>query len=186
MNKRIKVTGISGSLREESYNKKVLKAAVELKPEIMDIEIADIGGIPLFNEDVQQKGFPEEVNILAQQISGSDALLIVTPEYNYSVPGVLKNAIDWLSRVPEKPLNGKPAAVMGASSGMGGTMRAQYHLRQTAVFLNLLLLNKPEVMIAKVKDKFDDKGYLTDEPTKKQIAKQLEALLNWTMLVKGT
>ncbi len=143
----LRVLGISGSLRRQSYNTAALRAAQELAPPGMRIETADISAIPLYNEDVRERGFPPAVEVFREQIRRADALLLVTPEYNYSIPGVLKNAIDWASRPPEQPFAGKPAAVMGASPGFTGTARAQYHLRQAAVFLDLRLLNRPEVMI---------------------------------------
>src|SRR5579859_2585336 len=125
-----KVLGIAGSLRKGSYNKLALRAAVELKPADMEIESFDIAPIPLYDEDLRERGFPPVVQDLREKIRSADALLIVTPEHNYSMPGVLKNAIDWASRPPQQPLNGKPAAIMGASTGRLGTARAQYHLRQ--------------------------------------------------------
>ena len=141
----IKILGISGSLRKGSFNTAALRAAIELAPEGVTIIEADISDIPLYNEDVNAQGRPPSVERFRQQIRDADALLFVTPEYNYSVPGVLKNAIDWASRPPEQPFAGKPAAIMGASPGVIGTARAQYHLRQIAVFLDLKVLNKPEV-----------------------------------------
>src|SRR5690606_14643975 len=141
----IHVLGISGSLRQHSYNTAALRAAMALAPAGMRIEAADIATIPLYNEDVRDQGWPAPVERLREQVRAADALLFVTPEYNYSVPGVLKNAIDWVSRPPEQPFAGKPAAVMGASPGRLGTARAQYHLRQSMVFLDVRLLNRPEV-----------------------------------------
>ena len=125
-----------------------LRAAVELAPAGMTIETFDIAPIEPYNEDVKQKGFPPPVQELRDKIRAADALLIVTPEYNYSIPGVLKNAIDWASRPPDQPFQDKPIAIMGASPGRLGSARAQYHLRQCFVFLNALILNTPEVMIA--------------------------------------
>ena len=145
-NPTLRVLGISGSLRKGSFNTAVLRAAVELAPAGMSIGVADLQEIPIYNEDVRAKGFPDPVQRLRDAIAAADALLIVTPEYNYSIPGMLKNAIDWASRPPSHPFAGKALAIMGASGGMGGTMRAQYHLRQVAVFLDMHLLNKPEVV----------------------------------------
>ena len=175
----IEVVGIAGSLRKGSYNKATLRAAVEMAPQGMTMEPFDIGPIPVYNEDVKQQGFPPPVEELRERIRRADALLIVTPEYNYSIPGVLKNAIDWASRPPEQPFDGKPIAIMGASPSMLGTARAQYHLRQCFVFLNALVMNKPEVMIAQASQKFDDRG-LTDGPTREIIEKQLAVLVDWT------
>src|SRR5579872_2790914 len=175
----MKVLGIAGSLRAGSYNKLALHAALELKPANMDIEIADIAGIPLYNEDVKVQGFPAAVQELGERIRAADALLICTPEYNYSMPGVLKNAIDWVSRLPDQPFNDKPAAIMGASTGRLGTARAQYHLRQTAVFVNLHILNRPEVMIAGAAKAFDADGRLMDDGARKLIAELLVNLAAW-------
>src|SRR5215467_378930 len=160
------VLGICGSLRASSYNKAALRTAIELKPPGMTIETADIGSFPLYNEDVRAQGFPPPVERFRRQIAAADALLFVTPEYNYSVSGVLKNAIDWASRPPEQPFAGKPAAVMGASMGSTGTARAQYHLRQIGVFLDLYFLSRPEVLIATAQDRFDSNGRLIHEPTR--------------------
>jgi chromate reductase, NAD(P)H dehydrogenase (quinone) len=175
----VQILGICGSLRQASYNRGLLRAAVELAPADARIETADISAIPLYDEDVREKGFPAAVETLRRQVSAADALLIVTPEYNYSMPGVLKNAIDWVSRPPDQPFDGKPMAMMGASMGNGGTMRAQYHLRQTAVFLNMHLLNKPEIFVARAQDKFDAEGKLTDESTRKYVGRLVADLATW-------
>lgn len=175
----VKVLGIAGSLRKGSYNKLVLRAAVELKPADMTIESFDIAPIPLYDEDVRERGFPAPVEQLREKIRAADALLIVTPEYNYSMPGVLKNAIDWASRPPSQPFDDKPVAIMGASTSRLGTARAQYHLRQTAVFLNMHLINKPEVMISGAASAFDATGRLTDEGARKFIAELLVNLADW-------
>jgi len=181
----ITVLGICGSLRKASYNMAALRTAIELKPPGMTIETADISAIPLYNEDVRAQGFPPPVETLRQQIKAADALLFVTPEYNYSMSGVLKNAIDWASRPPDQPCDGKPVAIMGASMGMTGTARAQYHLRQSCVFLNMFPVNKPEVFIAQAQNKFDAQGKLTDETTRKFIADLMTALAAWTKRLKG-
>jgi chromate reductase, NAD(P)H dehydrogenase (quinone) len=175
------VLGISGSLRKGSYNTAALRAAQALTPPGMTIESFDIAPIPVYNEDVrQQQGLPPSVEELRERIRAADAILFVTPEYNYSIPGVLKNAIDWASRPPEQPFAGKPVAIMGASPGMLGTARAQYHLRQCFVFLNALPLNKPEVLIAQANRKFDEEGNLVDDATKTFIGNLLTALGDWT------
>jgi chromate reductase, NAD(P)H dehydrogenase (quinone) len=176
----VKVLGICGSLRKGSYNHAALRAASELLAEGMSLTVADIADIPLYNEDVRQAGFPPTVQKLREAIAAADALLFVTPEYNYSMPGVLKNAIDWASRPPDQPFNGKPVAIMGATSGLWGTSRAQYHLRQSCVFLNMLPINKPEVLIAQAQNKFDAEGRLTDQTTRDLIAQLLVALRDWT------
>jgi chromate reductase len=177
----VHVLGLCGSLRQGSYNRMALNAAAELLPNGMTMEIfGALDGIPPYNEDIKQQGFPLPVQTLRDKIAAADALLIVTPEYNYSIPGVLKNAIDWASRPPNQPFDGKPIAIMGASPGMLGTARAQYHLRQCFVFLNGLVLNRPEVMIAQANTRFDEQGRLTDEATRKFIGDLLASLGDWT------
>lgn len=180
----IKVLGISGSLRRASFNTAALRAAVGMAPAGMTIETFDIAPIPVYNEDVKEQGFPEPVQQLREKIRAADALLLVTPEYNYSVPGVLKNAIDWASRPPEQPFNDKPIAIMGASAGALGSARAQYHLRQCFIFLNAPVLARPEVMIGQAGQKFDGSGKLTDETTAKFIGDLLTALADWTLRLK--
>ncbi len=178
--KTLQVLAISGSLRKSSYNTAALHVAKALAPADMTIEIFDLSPIPLYNEDVKAAGFPPSVQQLRDKIKAADALLFGTPEYNYSMSGVLKNAIDWASRPPDQPFNDKPVAVMGASPSALGTGRAQYHLRQSCVFLNMHLLNKPEVMIAAAHTKFDAQGDLTDEPTRGFIRELLVNLAAWT------
>jgi len=163
----------------------LLHAAEELAPEGVSCESYDIGRLPLYNEDVRTQGFPAPVEELRGKIRAADALLFVTPEYNYSMPGVLKNAIDWASRPPDQPFDGKPAAIMGASPGMLGTARSQYHLRQSCVYLNVLPVNQPEVFVAAANNKFDANGRLDDEPTRKAVAQLMQALVNWTVRLKG-
>src|SRR5258708_5640859 len=160
------ILGISGSLRKGSYNSAALRAAQELAPAGVTIQIADISQIPLYNEDVRAAGLPPQVERFREQIRAADALLFSTPEYNYSTSGVLKNAIDWASRPPDQPFAAKPAAVMGASMGPTGTARAQYHLRQMGIFLDMRFVNRPEVMIGTAQDRFDAQGSLTHEPTR--------------------
>jgi chromate reductase len=178
----VRVLGISGSLRKASFNTAALRAALELAPAGMEIEMYQgLGAIPPYDDDVRaDQGFPPPVQDLRDRIKAADALLIVTPEYNYSVPGVLKNAIDWASRPPEQPFDGKPIAIMGASPGALGTARAQHHLRQSFVFLNAHLLNKPEVMIGQATTRFDAEGRLTDETTRGFVQGLLVALKAWT------
>jgi chromate reductase, NAD(P)H dehydrogenase (quinone) len=178
------VLGIAGSLRAGSYNRALLRAAATLLPEGMMLETAEIGDIPLYDADLEAKGIPEVVKQLKMKMAAADAVLIATPEYNYSIPGVLKNAIDWVSRAPDPPLTGKPAAIMGASMGMMGTVRSQLHLRQVCVFLNVLLMNKPEVLVARAQEKFGADGTLTDEPTREAVRKLLVALRDWTLFVQ--
>jgi chromate reductase, NAD(P)H dehydrogenase (quinone) len=174
------VIGISGSLRKGSFNTAALRAAQGLAPEGMTIEVAEIGDLPLYNDDVRAAGFPPPAERLRAQIAAADAVLLVTPEYNYSISGVLKNAIDWASRPPSQPFEAKPVAIMGASPGLFGSARAQYHLRQMLIFLNAMPVNRPEVMIGQAQNKFDADGNLTDEPTREFIRKLLVALRDWT------
>jgi chromate reductase len=175
----IRVLGISGSLRQGSFNSAALRAAQELVPEGLAIDFFDLSPIPFFNDDVYQKGFPPPVQDLRRRIKEADALLIATPEYNYSVPGVLKNAIDWVSRPPDQPFDGKPIAIFGASPSFTGTVRAQYHLRQMFIYLNGLILNRPEVFITAAHTKVDAQGRLTDEATRKHIGALIEGLKAW-------
>jgi len=181
----LNVLGISGSLRKASYNTAALRAAQELAPEGMSIEIASIAEIPHYNGDVQALGFPTAVTALGDKMRAADAVLIASPEYNYSIPGVLKNAIDWLSRLEHQPFIGKPIGMIGASMGILGASRAQYHLRQSFVFLDALPMNKPEVFIAQAQNKFDADGRLTDEPTRGFLRTNLTALARWTRLVQA-
>jgi chromate reductase, NAD(P)H dehydrogenase (quinone) len=175
----VRILGIAGSLRRESYNRAALRAATQLVPEGATLDIFELDGIPGFNQDEEQHP-PAKVVELKRRIRETDAVLIVTPEYNYSVPGVLKNAIDWASRpYGDSAWSGKPAAIMGASIGTIGTARAQYHLRQMFVFLNVFPINQPEVMIGNAAERFDAQGNLTDETTKDFIRQLLHNLVDW-------
>lgn len=180
MSSPLTILGIAGSIRKQSFNRAALRAAQQLAPSDARIEIFEIDGIPGFNQD-EEENPPEKVAKLKERIRAADAILIVTPEYNYSVPGVLKNAIDWASRpYGDSAWEGKPVAVMGASIGSLGTGRAQYHLRQSFVFLDMYPLNRPEVMIANAASRFDEQGNLTDKDTRDRIRQLLEALVEWT------
>jgi chromate reductase len=180
MSNRVRILGLAGSLRRQSYNRAALRAAVQLAPQDAAVEVFELDGIPGFNQDEEQNP-PAKVAELKQRVRSADAILLVTPEYNYSVPGVLKNAIDWASRpYGDSAWNGKPVAIMGASIGTFGTARAQYHLRQTFVFLNMFPINQPEVMIGNAAERFDAQGNLTDEPTKDHIRRLLQNLVQWT------
>lgn len=182
----IHVLGFAGSLRQKSYNRAALRAARELLPEGMSLEIFDIAPIPPFNEDVEAQGYPEPVQQFKARIAAADALLISTPEYNYSMPGVMKNALDWASRpIATTPLSGKPVAIMGVTTGPWGTARAQLHLRQSCVYFNAHPLNRPIVQIDRAERKFDAEGQLTDEPTRQLIRSLLEALATWTRKLRG-
>jgi chromate reductase len=180
MSKPIRILGIAGSLRRASYNRAALRAATELVPEGAAVDIFEIDGLPGFSEDEEQNP-PAKVVELKRRIRESDAVLFVTPEYNYSIPGVLKNAIDWASRpYGDSAWSGKPAAIMGASLGAIGTARAQYHLRQVMVFLNMFPVNQPEVMIGNASERFDKEGNLTDDATREFIRQLLQNLVEWT------
>lgn len=183
----VKILGISGSLRKASFNSAALRAAQELAPEGVQLTIhAGLRDIPPYDDDVRTgEGYPPAVKALRAAIKDADALLIATPEYNYSTSGVLKNAIDWASRPPEQPFDGKPIAIIGASGGLFGTARAQYDLRKMFVFLNGHVLNKPEVMIAQAATKFDADGRLTDETSRGLIAQQLAALRDWALRLRS-
>ncbi|KJH66529.1 NAD(P)H-dependent FMN reductase [Chromobacterium violaceum] len=178
----IKVLGICGSLRRASANMGLLRHAASCLPAGMELQIADLSEVPFYNADLASK--PAPVARLLEQIGEADALLLACPEYNYSMAPALKNALDWASREPEnKLLAGKPVAIMGAGGGMG-TSRAQYHLRQTCVFLDLLPLNKPEVFANAFAGGFDGDGNLTDERLQGLVAQQLEALRAWALRLK--
>src|SRR6476619_39807 len=180
MENKIKVIGFAGSLRSGSYNRSLLHAAKDLMPSNSILEIFDIADIPLFNQD-HEINMPKQVKDLKLKIRKSDAILIATPEYNYSVPGVLKNAIDWASRpYGDNPFDGKPVAIMSASIGMLGGARAQYHLRQMFVFLNMYPINGPEVIVTFAQDKFDTQGKLIDESTQMFLRQLLQRLADWT------
>lgn len=176
-----RILGIAGSLRRKSYNLALLRAATELAPPGMSIEIYErLGEIPPYNEDVREVGRPEPVVRITEAVRAADGILIATPEYNYSMPGVLKNAIDWVSRPPqESPLRNKPAAIMSASTGISGGMRAQLHLRQSFVFTDTPAMLRPEVIVPKAAERFDEAGRLTDEPTRKFIASFLVDFSRW-------
>ena len=180
MNQPIRILGIAGSLRRKSYNRAALRAAQQLVPQDAVLDIFELDGIPVFSEDDERQP-PVKIVELKKRIREADAILFVTPEYNYSIPGGLKNAIDWASRpYGDNAWNGKPVAVMGASLGTLGTARAQYHLRQVFVFLNMLAINQPEVMIANAAQNFDAEGNLTNETTKNLIRQLLANLVGWT------
>ncbi len=181
------IMGLAGSLRRESYNRALLRAAADLAPAGAAVEsFARLGEIPPYNEDTRLRGLPDPVAELWQAVAGADALLVATPEYNYGVPGVLKNALDWVSRPPaETPLRHKPVAIMGASTGNFGTVRAQFALRQTFQFVESYVLLKPEVMVFRAAERFDDAGELTDETTRELVAQQLDALVAWARRVSG-
>ncbi len=179
MNPRIRVLGFAGSLRQGSLNHALLRTAVELAPAELEIETYDLSSIPLYNADVEAAGFPESVQRFKGRIAAAEALLIVTPEYNASVPGVLKNAIDWATRPSkESPFFGKPAAVMGAG-GLLGTVRAQRHLRDILQARNIAVMPRPELWVTRASEKFDAGGRLTDEATRQAVGALLVAFVDW-------
>jgi chromate reductase len=184
MDKQLLILGFAGSLRIGSYNKALLRAAAELLPKEARLEIFDLEGIPPFNQELEAS-MPERVKEFKAKIKAADAVLIATPEHNYSVPGVLKNAIDWASRpYGDNSFEGKPAAIMSASTGMLGGARAQYHLRQIFVFLDMHPVNKPEVFVNFAAQKIDQQGNLTDETTGKIIKQLLDSLIALTKRLK--
>ena len=174
-----KVLAISGSLRRGSFNSSLLRAAKELAPNGMHIEIYEgLREIPPYDNDVHEKGDPVIIRALKASIAAADGLLIATPEYNYGIPGVLKNAIDWVSR-PENPMNGKPTAIMGASPGNFGTVRAQLALRQSFLFTNNAVMSRPELLVFGANKRFSESGKLTDEDTKRFLLEFLQAFEQW-------
>ena len=183
--KNLSVLGICGSLRKGSFNRAALNTAIELRPAGMTVTVADISRIPLYDEDVRAQGFPPAVETFRQQIKAADALLFACPEYNYSMSGVLKNAIDWASRPPDQPFAGKPIAMISAAAGMAGGARSQLHLRQSCVFLDMHPLNKPEVLIFQAQNKFDANGKLTDDVAHGLIRDLMAALAKWTRQVQS-
>lgn len=181
----IRVLGLSGSLRRQSLNTALLRAAAELAPAGVTVEIVDLAALPFYNQDIDGADAPAAAIDLRARLKAADAVLLASPEYNYSIAPVLKNALDWASRpYGQSVLDGKPAALLGVGGGMG-TSRAQYHLRQVGVFLNMHIINKPEIFVVNAPGKFDDAGRLVDEPTRTLVAQQLTALRDWTRLLQA-
>jgi chromate reductase len=184
MAEQIRILGIAGSLRKASWNRGTLRAAQQLCPPGATIEVFELDGIPGFNQD-EERNAPPRVVELKERIRKADAILFVTPEYNYGLPGVLKNAIDWASRpYGDNAWNGKPAAIVSAAMSMGGGVRAQYQLRQSFVFLNVDAVLQPEVAIGNGTERFDEQGNLKDETSKKLIGQLLKALVEKVKLLK--
>ncbi len=185
MEHTFKILSISGSLRQQSCNTGLLEAAVALAPPGCRMEIFDLSVLPFYNEDYENP-LPPPVVAFKKKIREAEALLIATPEYNYSIPGVLKNALDWASRpYGDNAWHDKPLAIMGASPAIQGTSRAQYHLRQVCVTLNMHPLNQPEVLIGNYADKFDAQGKLIDVKTQQKITDLLKALVDWANRLKN-
>lgn len=183
MTEPLNIAGICGSLRRGSYNRATLAAAQELAPGGVTIDIIDLHDTPLFNQDVEAEGWPAPVQALRDRVAAADAVIFAVPEYNYSVPGVLKNAIDWLSRPEGKaPLNGKPCTIIGATPSMIGTARAQMHLRQIVFYNAMPLLPTGEILIGRAMDKFDEAGRLTDEDTRKRLGDLMAKFTDWARL----
>ena len=176
----ITVLGFAGSLRKDSYNRALLRAAVEAAPEGMRIETFDLAAVPLYNYDVEAAGDPDGVAAFKQAIRAADGVLMVTPEYNHGVPGVMKNAIDWASRPPKgAALDRKPVGVIGASPGITGSARGQSQLRQAFEFTNSYAMPQPELLVFRASEKFDAEGRLVDESTREHLASYLAALGAW-------
>lgn len=182
----IRVAALCGSLRRASYNAAALRYAIKVAPAGMTITPAEIGDLPHYNDDIRAEGYPPAAGRLRQALSEADAILFVTPEYNFSVPGVLKNALDWASRPPNPPFDSKAVAIMGVSGGQVGTARVQYDLRKMMVFLNAFPVNKPEVFINFAANKFSEDGELTDETAQDLIKKLLISLQQWTLKLRGS
>jgi chromate reductase len=180
----IRLVGVSGSLRAQSYNSAALRAVTSLLPEGMSFAIASLIELPFYNSDVEQQGLPAAVQSFRREIAAADALIFAIPEYNFSIPGVLKNALEWLSRPPDPPANGKPCALFGASVSPLGTARGQFHFRHVCVSLNLVPVNTPHVDIAAAKDKFDSAGRLVDPASLDQLRELLVQLQNLTIRLR--
>lgn len=186
MSDEIRILGIAGSVRKDSYNRAALRAAQQLVPPGATLELFELDAtVPGYDQDAEQNP-PAGIVRLKEALGRSDAVLFATPEYNYSIPGILKNAIDWASRpYGQSAWAGKTAAIMGASIGAIGTARAQYHLRQVLVFLDMQAVLQPEVMIGTASQRFDDQGNLTDDKTRELIGKQLQQLVKLTRQLRA-
>ncbi len=170
---------INGSLRKESFNRKLALAAQEALPASVASELFELHSIPLYDGDVEAAGLPQSVVTFREKIRAADGVLIAMPEYNFSISGVLKNAIDWASRPPDQPFDKKPVAIMGASVGIFGTIRGQAHLRQVFLFLNSYVMGRPEFLLGQNVQKFDAAGKLTDEKSRELLGKFVEAVVAW-------
>ncbi|HEX7945389.1 MAG TPA: NADPH-dependent FMN reductase [Phenylobacterium sp.] len=176
----VSVLGVAGSLRKASFNRALLRAAVELAPATLQIETFELDAVPLYNGDVEAVGDPPGVAAFKQAIAAADAVLFVTPEYNHGVPGVMKNAVDWASRPAGRaPLGGKPVGIIGASPGMTGSARGQSQLRQAFEFTDSYCMPQPEILVFRAHEKFDAAGVLTDEPTRTYLGRYLSAFETW-------
>jgi chromate reductase len=177
---KLAILGISGSGRKRSYNSALLEAAKQLLPENASLEVADISRLPLYNQDLE-RDMPEVVKEFKKRIRCADTILIATPEHNYSITAVLKNAIEWGNRPPrDASWSGKPAAIISASTSLRGGARAQLHLRQIMVDLNMYPINRPQLLVANAKDKFNEDLQLTDEESLQTLRDVLTSLVEWT------
>ena len=182
----IKVLALRGSLRKGSFNNALLAVAQELCPAEMVIEVhPPLSDIPPYDDDVRLAGYPSTVQALRGAIAAADAILFASPEFNYGLPGVLKNAIDWVSRPPSQPFGGKPAAVMSGSIGNIGGVRMQHQLRQTAVSVDLAMMPRPEMAVPSIQQKFDAELKLTDEETRKHLTQFLQGFARWVTKIKS-
>jgi chromate reductase, NAD(P)H dehydrogenase (quinone) len=181
----MEILGICGSLRKKSYNLAALRAAAEVMPSGMKLTIRRFDDVPLYNADVQDIGFPAPVIAMSEAMKKADGLLFASPEYSYSVPGVLKNLLDWLSRLPEPPFKHKPVALLSATGGPLGGSRSQYELRKILGGMEALVLLRPEVFISMNESRFDREGRLIDENTRKILATQMTAFEAWIRKMSG-
>lgn len=180
------ILGIAGSLRRASMNRGLLRAAQEMKPDGVDIEVFELHRIPLYNDDENQENPPEVVVTLKEKIRAADALLIASPEYNHSLSGVLKNTIDWASRPPpQSPLRHKPVAIMGVAAGPSGTIRSQLALRVVLGSVESYAMLKPELLIPHGASKFDMDGNLVDQELRERVRHVVESLVGWAQLLRG-
>ncbi|MFU8813615.1 MAG: NADPH-dependent FMN reductase [Balneolaceae bacterium] len=176
----MKIVAFAGSLRKESLNKALLRAAKELAPDGLEIELFDLAGIPLFNADLEAEGDPQRVAEFKEAIREADGLLIASPEYNHGMTGVTKNAIDWASRpAKDMPISGIPAGILGASPGITGTARSQDQLRLSLKSLNVFCMPVPEMLVFRAHEKFNENGVLTDETTRKYLKRYLDSFEEW-------
>jgi len=182
---QVSILAFAGSLRKDSYNKSLLRAARDLAPETMKVEFFDLEGIPFFNADVEAEGDPDYVKKFKKAIRKADGILVATPEYNYGMSSVVKAAIEWSSRPPEDaPIEEKPVGIMGASTSLTGTARSQNHLRQSFAYTNSYCMPYPEILVYRADEKFDDEGNLTDEETLDFLETYMEAFHEWVLKFK--
>ena len=184
MAEEVVLAGIAGSLRRGSFNAALLREAQSLAPADVRFDIVDLAELPLYNRDLEDDGFPAPVEEFRRALAAADGLVVATPEYNYSIPGVLKNAIDWASRPPDSPLDGKPMVIMGAG-GRFGTVRAQMHLREIALHNSMRVMIDPEVFVAGAWSAFDDQGRLTDERLRERVRQLMMAFGEFVRYAPG-